>query len=949
MNHRTFFASILYIGILGFPLSLTRAEERSSDLALSGEEVPSLVPKATAGLIRMPRIISEDLFLSASEGPYVFSGLTDVYAGATLRIEPGTIVKGRGVFQVQGALIAGGAGDVPPVVFTSWDDDSAGGDMNDTGESDAIARLLHNCRVLNTPAQCVERLAALEASGGTELPSLAGEGPMIIAREGGVVSLQNVEMRYGGGNGWYLYENPPPGISGEQLATWSGQLANIGGFVDIKDSVFLHAPLNQIMQTGGETRVERTRFSDSVNGVRMRGGSFYLHDSSITSVRGYGFLEEGYAASAQRNWWGAKSGPSHATHNTGGQGAAVSENADVFPWLTEDPFAAPAACTEPCASNVLFLPGIKGSRLYSETGEKLWEPFGNGDIEAMMLDATGRSLSVGVRAADRDIVDTVAGIMDIYGSFAEFMDVMTEGEIIRAWIPFAYDWRLSLPDIVANASDNGQDLRASLEALADASKTGKVTIVAHSNGGLVAKELMRSMHEEDVRRLIDDVILIGVPQSGAPQALGALLYGYKEGLPWWFPGIVSTKAARAFAMNAPMGYHLLPSQQYLAAEAATHPIVRFREGEAYEIERATYGETIDTFAELTSFALAREGGRERPLPHRIDQAAILNHALLAYAASTHDALDAWEPPEGVGVYQIAGTGASTVSGIEYYEQCALALCASLYAPLFREDGDGVVPASSARMMQDSPGSETYAVDLSGQDPGLFGRKDHGTLLSMPEVQSLVAEVLTGTASSPSWHSLDERSSAGAADRRIMILLHAPLALTVTDENGNRASADEESIPGSAYGAFGGVQYIFVPRDAHYQLELEASEPGTFTLEIRDMESERVLSETVFLEVPVLGTTRASLAILPDAYEQILNIDTDGDGITDTRLIADTGEVAPRFPEDMAGSYVDTHRSRSGGAAVPQDSLEQLQRTLYRLLLQLFLLYLKDTHVRMLEA
>lgn len=914
-----------------------------------GDRALSLIPEESSGLIRIPRLITEDLFLPASEGPYIASGLVDVYAGATLRIESGAIIKGRGVFQVHGTLIAGTSGDVPPVVFTSWDDDSAGGDMNDEGESEAIARLVRACRILNAPAQCVERLAALDANGGTEIPPLAGEGPTIIAREGSAVSLEHVEMRYGGAGGWHLYENRPPGISGEELATWSGQLANVGGFVEIRDSVFLHAPINQIMQTAGETRVERARFSNSKNGVRMRGGSFYLRDSSVTNVRGHGFLEEGYAASLEQNWWGARSGPQHPVSNDRGRGVLVSGNAEIVPWLTEDPFAQPIVCAEPCASNVLFLPGIKGSRLYGATGEKLWEPFGDGDIDAMMLDATGKSARHGVHTTDRDIVDSVAGIMDIYESFATFMDDMVEEEIVRAWIPFTYDWRLSLSDIVATASYQSQSMQATLETLAETSKTGKVTIVAHSNGGLVAKELMRSMHEEDARRLIDDIIFIGVPQSGAPQALAALLYGYKEGLPWWFPGIVSTKAARVFAMNAPMGYHLLPSQQYLATETVAHPVVRFGKGDAYDIERAAYGDTIDTSIELTSFARAHEGGREQPLPHRTDQASVLNPTLLTYATSIHDALDTWEAPEGVSVHQIAGTGASTVSGIEYYERCALSLCASLYAPLFREDGDGVVPVPSALMMQDAPGSEKYSVDLSVQDSGVFDQKNHGTLLSMPEVQSLVSGTLTGIRSPLSRRSLEEPPSSGAADEKILILLHAPLALTITDEYGNRVDLDEGAIPGSTYGVFGGVQYVMVPSGARYRLELEASAPGTFTLEVREMEHEQVLSEFLFLEVPVLDTTKASMEILPDAHEQILKIDRDGDGTTDTELTANTGAVAPHFPHEANEPDIDAGRSRSDGATATQNSLGHLQRTLYRLLLQLLLLYLKDTHALMLET
>ncbi|MCP5810435.1 hypothetical protein NL321_30250, partial [Klebsiella pneumoniae] len=62
-----------------------------------------------------------------------------------------------------------------------------------------------------------------------------------------------------------------------------------------------------------------------------------------------------------------------------------------------------------------------------------------------------------------------------------------------------------------------------------------MTIVAHSNGGLVAKALLNQLGGETAKSLVGRVIMIGVPQSGAPADLGAMLVGYEAGI---YAGII---------------------------------------------------------------------------------------------------------------------------------------------------------------------------------------------------------------------------------------------------------------------------------------------------------------------------------------------------------------------------------------------------------------------------
>src|SRR3989344_960488 len=115
-------------------------------------------------------------------------------------------------------------------------------------------------------------------------------------------------------------------------------------------------------------------------------------------------------------------------------------------------------CTQDCFSNVLFLPGVKASRLYRPQvvgGEenKLWEPGGNDDIEDLFLNTDGTSVRDDVYT--RDILDAhfSFGNGDVYKAFSDFMKDEVETGLINAWEPAPYDWRLALDDILESGAE----------------------------------------------------------------------------------------------------------------------------------------------------------------------------------------------------------------------------------------------------------------------------------------------------------------------------------------------------------------------------------------------------------------------------------------------------------------------------------------------------------------
>ena len=309
-------------------------------------------------------------------------------------------------------------------------------------------------------------------------------------------------------------------------------------------------------------------------------------------------------------------------------------------------------------SNVLFIPGAMGSRLYEKNGiseDKLWVANLAEDIRELYLNDQGQSLTSNVYT--KDVVDETFGF-STYGLFVSSMDKLVSDNLINEWKAFPYDWRFGLAEIVAprpslptvdlssnqilisrggtvnlswsstsadtctasgawsgekgisgnevsvrlfsqsifvltcrnsegsatdsvtvnirppifgeaakvfTFSESGssssyfsagarlQDRIAYLDEevmrLASSSKTGKVTIIAHSYGGLVAKELMMLLEARGLDHLVDRIILVAVPQLGTPQALLTLLHGNAI-----FSKIFSREVMREFAENLPSAY-----------------------------------------------------------------------------------------------------------------------------------------------------------------------------------------------------------------------------------------------------------------------------------------------------------------------------------------------------------------------------------------------------------
>jgi pimeloyl-ACP methyl ester carboxylesterase len=171
---------------------------------------------------------------------------------------------------------------------------------------------------------------------------------------------------------------------------------------------------------------------------------------------------------AKENWWGDDTGPYNNLKNKEGTGDKVSDYWIAFdPWLKVDPFVG--------LDPVIIIPGIMGS----------WEVDGKWKIDP--------------------IFHTYDNLRDEFlaNGYEDGEDEVDGGNFFT----FPYQWRDS-------NIDNAKLLAKKIENIKEKIGRPKVDIVAHSMGGLIAREYIESDYFAGD---VDQLITVGTPQLGAPK------------------------------------------------------------------------------------------------------------------------------------------------------------------------------------------------------------------------------------------------------------------------------------------------------------------------------------------------------------------------------------------------------------------------------------------------
>jgi parallel beta-helix repeat protein len=594
---------------------------------------------------------------------------------------------------------------------------------------------------------------------------------------------------------------------------------------------------------------------------------------------------------------------------------------DPLPWKTPNGWE---KYTPPVTgySNVLFLPGLEASRLYVQTPEKcplncedqLWEPNVNSDVEDLYLNTDGTSKNPDIYT--RDIIkeaNTPVSLgalgQNIYKSFSEMMDKLVSDQKIAEWKAFPYDWRMSVEDVVEKPVNIGggqiSDLISTLKVLIKSSKNGKVTIIAHSNGGLVAKALLVKLQEmknikasDDMIDHIDLLILVASPQIGTASALPAMLHGYDQSIAGGW--LMDEMRARELGRNMGGAYGLLPSKEYLDMVPASpvaftdNPI---SSGITTPFVNA-YGNVIDSYPEYKNFLFGEEGRTQPPVGSKL-LPITLSSILFNQAENLHNKIDVWTPLAGLRVVEVAGWGLDTVASFQYYPKYSCTspnlgtgTCGYVLdeKPIFTVDGDKTVVEPSALY----GAGEKVWVDLKRYNGQLFGgflfNREHKDILEVSQLNDFIYSLISKE--DITYNSVLTAIKPIDNTNRLRISVHSPVSIGAYDKNVNAnftgkicpPDSDfcykQEGIPSSSYMEFGEGKYLNLPENSLQKVVFQGTDIGTFTYESIKVTPDGQNITTTFVDIPVTTQTKAEVTLDATTQEPQLTLDVTGDGKVD---------------------------------------------------------------------
>ncbi len=584
-----------------------------------------------------------------------------------------------------------------------------------------------------------------------------------------------------------------------------------------------------------------------------------IHNSSIISTKFVPIRNLTLnTIDATDNWWGSPTGPV----STSTIGPVI-----VNPWLTEAP---KEKIRIVCCSSVLFLPGLEASRLHGGTNQ-LWEPNRNDDVRKLSLTSEGASIDPSIYA--HGIIDYGLGLpwKNIYGKFIAMMNGVVADKTITSWLPFAYDWRMS----PAYATTT-KKLIEEVERLASTSKTGKVTVIAHSNGGLVAKALGSELEKIGKAGLIDKVLFVAVPELGTPQAIAGMLHGTDQALGKGL--ILESGVARTFGLTMPGAYGLLPSSEYF--NRIVEPVITFA------------GKAVGSYESLANFLTGKSDGRSQPQESDLKSPSVLSASLLSKATSMHSLLDSWRFPTTTDVMSLVGWGTPTTRTIEY-------------------------STSSPRIIKGPEGDGTVVINSTNPslyfNQGLFNHDnrsdvEHANILDADPVKSFISKVVatSSLASAADSTSYLTSTKPNAGDYPWMkwytVSVHSPVDVDIYDSHGGHmgtvplSSIDPkfkdsdlmylDDTIGGQYEAIGDEKYFTIPADETYTVQLKGTGTGNFTYQVQKFVGGNMteVSNTVYTDLPVTPLLVASTTISSATTTPLLNLDVDGNGTVDIKTL-----------------------------------------------------------------
>jgi pimeloyl-ACP methyl ester carboxylesterase len=520
------------------------------------------------------------------------------------------------------------------------------------------------------------------------------------------------------------------------------------------------------------------------------------------------------------NYWGDPSGPSHSS-NPNGVGDTVSDNILFTPFLMSDPLA------KPTIRPVLIIPGVLGTEI-SDGDTLLWadvlrmnNPF-NDDSFMDPLQFNNNLNPVNLNLTLNEVIREKPFFNYIDHLITDLKSQnYTEGQSSKDNIfTFPYDWRYGVTGKIYNTNITTVDLlKQKINAIKQQTGSDKVDVVAHSTGGLLLKKYVIDNLDDSH---IDKAIFVGVPNTGAPQAIKTLLKGSSFGNPFLNP-----LEMKKLAENMPVIYDLSPSQEYYNKKGSYVKVI-----DKNFLLNTTNTKDLN-FNETNNFITN---------DHKLNFQALTN----ANNLHTQDFDNFDLRTARVDVYAIDGCKAGTVGKI--IENRIHNINSSDYFTSYSQPeltpGDGTVPLESATNLPIDQSHKYYAL-----------KADHSKMPSQDGIRQKIVDILSGGNSTISDKLITQDISECKLNGKA-ISIYSPVDIDITDNQGNHSGlvngSIQNDIPNASFEKIDDHKFIYLPNNDGqiYNINLKGTDKGTFTLKNENISGNNVTQTEVFSNLPV---------------------------------------------------------------------------------------------------
>jgi pimeloyl-ACP methyl ester carboxylesterase len=512
---------------------------------------------------------------------------------------------------------------------------------------------------------------------------------------------------------------------------------------------------------------------------------------------------------------------------------------------------------------VIFIPGIMGTEIWTNpqnggAAERRWMP--NGDLTNVLnVREQTRELAVNQNGSSTHNLDIRGPIDEYYGQMAQSM--RDAGYDV---IEFGYDWRLS----------NGYNA-SKLEDLINSLHVNKISIVAHSMGGLVASKYIANKQANADK--VDKFITLGTPYYGAPKALYMMETGEVSS---WIKNQVISKVIRELAPNMKSIYQLFPTDKSFDDDQYYVQVRYDNTFRKNEYKKLSYAKTLQFYKDFRS--------------------EWLNEDHYSLAEEFADSLTAQSSRINlVDRYFIVGDQVSTIGVVVPEVNETWNRSGYEYAHIDDTkpiNGDGTVPVMSANMHSSTNPDKTYYI-----------KEKHDALASN---QTVINQVLNILDNRPA--RIEGMRKNPKETKKLKLKVECPVELHVYDQNGKHMgpiSTDEyeEEIKSGTYYLLGDKK-IALLNDGDYQVKLLGTDYGKMTFTLLWYNENNEEEQTIrFDDVPLTPTTVITTSTNRDG-EIVLHLDKDGDNVVDqviqpTVVLDSTGSqdtIAPNLSYTIDG-------------------------------------------------